>query len=393
MPKESELIVEKTPYQYKGKRLQISKCYNKPAFGSHTILTDDPFAYVEFYFSNKKKAMKYRDGSVSKAKYGKEQKFHYSFYWKQAKIFYNATKCLPLEATPLTAYYCMLNAVKAFLAYKSKYIEDFVKNFTQHGLGEERNMEEEKKLENICVRRQDKGIFVLFGKTLEPNFDEIWKSGDNNGISLKKLLYNLAFIHRAFITTYNQSRQNRMPELFLPVIAGQAPYYCKGNDNSLYLRVELDKNFFPASASTIWGRWQKCISDKFRIDEEENFHLLSVEGAKRNSNDSLNSKFKTFNDVLRKEFQYIRSDRRLWYLKSGSPTNHNIVNLNSMLITMAVMHRMSEIVRYKPEQMQHLLGSKESWLLHEFLTLALDQFIDELAAEITGEELMCTGIK
>lgn len=53
----------------------------------------------------------------------------------------------------------------------------------------------------------------------------------------------------------------------------------------------------------------------------------------------------------------------------------------------------SEIVRYKPEQMAHLLNSKENWLLHEFLTLALDQFIDELAAEITGQDIMCTGVK
>ncbi|MFR3200713.1 MAG: hypothetical protein ACLTOW_16325 [Blautia wexlerae] len=51
------------------------------------------------------------------------------------------------------------------------------------------------------------------------------------------------------------------------------------------------------------------------------------------------------------------------------------------------------MVRYKPEQMAHLLNSKENWLLHEFLTLALDQFIDELAAEITGQDIMCTGVK
>jgi len=393
MPKRSELIVENTPYQYKGKRLQIAKSYNKPNFGSHTILTDDPFAYVEFYFSNKKKAMKYRDKSSSKEKYGNEQKHHYSFYWKQAKNFYNATKCLSLEAVPLTAYYCMLNGVKAFLAYKSKYIEDFVVDFSKHGLFESKTVEDEEGLAGISVYRKDIGVFPLFGRTIEPKFDEIWKSGNLNCISLKKLLYNLAFIQRAYITTYNQSRQAKMRELFLPVVAGQAPYYCKGNDNNLYLRVEVDKNFFPVSANTIPTRWQKEISEQFRIDEKEKFHLLSVEGAKRNSNDSLNFEFKTLHDVLRKEFQYIRSNRRLWYLKASNSKNPNIVNLNSMLITMAVMHRLSEIVRYKPEQLEHLMRSKESWLLHEFLTLALDQFIDELAAEITGEDLMCTGVK
>ena len=64
-----------------------------------------------------------------------------------------------------------------------------------------------------------------------------------------------------------------------------------------------------------------------------------------------------------------------------------------MSLIMAAMHRISEIARYKPEQLAHLMKSKENWLMHEFLTLALDQFIDELAAEITGQDIMCTGMK
>ena len=68
-------------------------------------------------------------------------------------------------------------------------------------------------------------------------------------------------------------------------------------------------------------------------------------------------------------------------------------NLNTMDIEVAVMHRFSEIVRYKPEQMLKLLNSKENWLIHEFLSLALDQFIDEIACEITKQEIMPTRIK
>lgn len=67
--------------------------------------------------------------------------------------------------------------------------------------------------------------------------------------------------------------------------------------------------------------------------------------------------------------------------------------MNSMLIILATMHRFSEIVRYKPEQLARLLNSKKNWLIHEFLTMALDQFIDEIATEITGQDIMCTGTK
>lgn len=141
-----------------------------------------------------------------------------------------------------------------------------------------------------------------------------------------------------------------------------------------------------------YGPYVNSISSKFKISDDNNFVLQSVNGAKRNQ-DSLSSEFKNENDELRREFQYIRSSKKLWYLKRTALNHSEVMNLNSMLIIMAAMHRVSEIVRYKPEQMAHLLNSKENWLLHEFLTLALDQFIDELAAEITGQDIMCTGVK
>ena len=41
-----------------------------------------------------------------------------------------------MESVPLVSYYSMLNAVKAFLAFKCDYIEDFVEHFSRHGLFE-----------------------------------------------------------------------------------------------------------------------------------------------------------------------------------------------------------------------------------------------------------------
>ena len=54
---------------------------------------------------------------------------------------------------------------------------------------------------------------------------------------------------------------------------------------------------------------------------------------------------------------------------------------------MAIMHRLSEIARYKPEQLCRLMNDKESWLLHEYMNSALNQFVDEMASEITGNDV------
>jgi len=39
------------------------------------------------------------------------------------------------------------------------------------------------------------------------------------------------------------------------------------------------------------------------------------------------------------------------------------------------------------------MKSKQNWLIHEFINKGLDQFIDEISCEITGEDIMCTGYR
>lgn len=388
MPKRSSLEIDPTPYQFKNKKLRMNKAYTEQQYKSDTILTDDVFTYIDFYFGSHKKTMKYNDVSL-KNKYGDPNKYHYAFYWKQAMTFYTAAKTLPIESSPLAAYYSMLNAAKALISFKSKNVDVFINDFNAHGLAEDKSSTGES-LDSITIKRYDFGVFVHLGRTLEKNFDNIWPK--NTPWNMKKLLYNLAFLHRAYVTTYTDTRGKKIQEQFIPLVRGESPTYHKGNDSNLYLKVKFDKGQFSPSASTIPSTIITGISTKFETDNNERFTLKSQKGAKRNSKDSLSSEFKELNKELRKEFQYIKSSKRLWYLKLTNLNNPDIINVNSMLISFALMHRFSEIVRYKPEQMARLMKSKENWLIHEFLTHALDQFIDEIAAEITGQDIMCTGI-
>lgn len=391
LPKRIELNISENPFPYKGRILQMNKGYTEADFRSNTILTDDVFTYIEFFFMSHSKRLKYRN-SISKEKYGSEKKYQYLFYWKQAKIFYYATKSLPIESIPLLSYYSMLNATKALLSYKIEYIEDFVEHFATHGLFEDKYLPGND-LCNIAVGRKMKGVFPLFGKYLEENFDAIWPSGNKHTITLNKLLYNLAYIHRSYITTYTTSRSPKVPELFIPLKPCFSPCYYKGNDGNLYLIINIDKKHFSSSPSSIPSAYVSSISDEFQVSKKGKFLFRSTNGAKRNSTDSLSSEFKILNKKLRREFQYIHSEKRLWYLRRSKIGNENFLDMNSMLVTMAAMHRISEIVRYKPEQLAHLMESKENWLIHEFITLALNQFIDEIASEITGQDIMETGIK
>jgi hypothetical protein len=64
-----------------------------------------------------------------------------------------------------------------------------------------------------------------------------------------------------------------------------------------------------------------------------------------------------------------------------------------MTIIMAIMHRLSELSRYDPKGLLKYLGGKENWLLAEFIELAADQFIDELACEMTSLEFRMPGVR
>lgn len=55
------------------------------------------------------------------------------------------------------------------------------------------------------------------------------------------------------------------------------------------------------------------------------------------------------------------------------------------------MHRLSELARYTPTLLAKHFEAQHNWLLSEFIARALHQFVDEISAEITGQEFMIPG--
>lgn len=88
---------------------------------------------------------------------------------------------------------------------------------------------------------------------------------------------------------------------------------------------------------------------------------------------------------------YIYGDTRLWYVKKDIINNSHIIQRNSITLIFAVMHWLSELVRYNPEKFEKLMRTNQNWLIHEFIDNALNQFIDEISCEITGVDIMEVG--
>jgi len=388
MPRHTIFEMSDRPLYVNNRKVRLEKPYFDQDYQKATVLTDDSFTFVSFYYSTHRKAMKYYDSKLQ-AKYGKATQYSYEFYWKQAETFYKSAKNMPIESAPVAAYYCMLNAAKSYLAYVYEYADECAKHFGMHGLNEDQS-DLGVDLNTISIKHKQHGVFPMFAEKLDTDFMNIWPVSHAN--SLKAILYNLPFVHRAYSMTYT-TRNKKVEELFLPLVPGKAPTFYKGNDGKAYLVFDLERSNYLLNIQSIPSSILSSIGPEFELYNGKGFTIKSVNGAKWNGNGSVSSEVKDLTTSMRKHFAYIKSSRRLWYVKKDSSSNPDIINLSTMTLNMAAMHRVSEIARYKPEQLNRLMTSKENWLLHEFISQALDQFIDELATLITHQEIMCISVK
>jgi hypothetical protein len=95
---------------------------------------------------------------------------------------------------------------------------------------------------------------------------------------------------------------------------------------------------------------------------------------------------------MRKELRYIYSSNALWYVKRKDLQNH-IIEKSTLTLTIAAMHRLSELSRYNPQTLSKHLEKDASWLLTEFINKSIYQFIDQISSEITGNDFRVTGFR
>jgi hypothetical protein len=62
-------------------------------------------------------------------------------------------------------------------------------------------------------------------------------------------------------------------------------------------------------------------------------------------------------------------------------------------MTLAAMHRLSELCRYRPIELASFLAGQRNWLISEFIQQTPEQFIDEIASELTGHQIMVPNVR
>lgn len=294
-------------------------------------------------------------------------------YWYQAENFFKATQSLDMLSKPLTSYYCFLNATKALLTFKN------INYDLKHGVSGNRIGSINIQNEHISIK--PKG--VLSGLC---NFLREGIKTPNENYTLKDILYNLEYIHRAYNITYPNQ-----PELFIPI--EEFRFVHDRNRKEGWLEAILEPQY--SNQSTI-AKLQGYSVDRYYnnsqfyvIRHNKTFYWEAPRNVPTNgSMISLNNYY--FNN--RKNLRYIYSPNKLWYIKRNNLKN-GIINKSTLTLTFAAMHRLSEMSRYDPNSLDIHLTHSYGWLLSEFITKSIYQFIDMISSEITGDDFRVTGFR
>lgn len=342
-----------SPIKINGKLITLQKAIDKPLFGSRNVLTNSRWEFVELWLK-------------------KEKKTEALFYWTQAKEFNKAALGLSIQASPLLHYYSFMNAAKALLNSKS------ITFIHRHGVrGNTAKARRKISLSNEEVEINNHGILpslsTFYGET-EPLRRH----------TLQQVFFNLPYIHRTYCLSYPSQK-----DMFIPLTECQ---FVKNNlNNETYFSAILSHDFsnkfiinkLPASLTL-----DKTEDGKYYIRSVTSIHI----NRPNNLTDAEKIVFSDFHRTLRKDLLYINGSHTLWYAKSTTK-GPGIISRFPTTLTLAAMHRLSELCRYKPTEFNSFLESQKNWLISEFIQQSPDQFLDEIASEITGYQFLQPNIR
>lgn len=332
------------------------KAVCKPKYGSKTILTNSCWEYVALFLKRQSIA-----GSSDAL-----------LYWEQAHSFYLASEALPDSARPLTSYYCILNASKALLRYRGVN-DNCLRN---HGISSVREESAKTNIKEAYTAVKGAGVLPELSRYFGYNLP-------TGHYSMAELLYNIPCVHRAYCTTFSK------PEIFVPI---ENPIFVK-KDNSKEAWIKFSVKGRYANVKTLKSlpsifEHDISVEDDYVIRMKKRFSWdihKPIEERKRLLN--------KYHEKSRGYIYYVYGDSKLWYVKKEISGNESLSFVPSAVSIFCVFHWISELVRYNPKLFDKYMKSKQNWLLHEFINNALDQFVDEIGCEITGEDIMCTGYR
>ena len=245
-----------------------------------------------------------------------------------------------------------------------------------HGLSSVRDKSDKANINEAHTAIKGAGVLIelvrYFGFNMKPNH-----------YSIVDILYNIPCVHRAFCITFSKA------EMFLPI--SKPMFVKKDNSRESWIKFEINGRYANANILKSLPKQfehDKGIKEKYVIRMKKRF-IWDI----HKPIDKRKTELNKYHEKTRHYLLYIYGESKLWYVKRKVSKNEELELAPSSILIFIVFHWLSELVRYNPKLFSKYMKSKQNWLLHEFIDNALDQFIDEIGCEITGQDIMCTGYR
>jgi len=330
------------------RELSLPKAIVAPELGARTVLTNEPWDFVDLALVRQKKT-------------------DAQFYWQQAREFYTVAQGLPVQSAPLLLYYSFMNATKALLSAKG------IAFNPMHGVGEW------KPTAGAKTKGLAAGVKIRTTGILPSLALYYGEKETSNQHLLKDILFNLPFVHRTYCLTYRSQT-----EMFVPIL--KPVFVVKEGTTNVYFSAELSAHYTAA-------KFTRRVPATLAITHGS---LLSTSSVTITSTQKPTAAdmaaLATFARSFRDDVFYINGAETLWYVKATVQGNNRLLR-QSTTLTLAAMHRLSEVCRYAPMELTKYLKGQKNWLLSEFIRMSGTQFIDEIAAEITGKNFLVPNVR
>jgi hypothetical protein len=336
-----------------GRILGPHKAIVQARFGARTVLTNTPWEFVSLWL----KRAKQREALI---------------LWSQAREFYEIADSLSLETAPLLQYYSFLNATKALLTAKGITFDP------HHGV---KPVNVGGSLSRITLA--NKGVKILQRGVLPALSRYLGETEPATNHTLKEIFFNLAFVHRTYCLTYASQR-----DMYVPLTSCQ--FVVNPNSNASYFSSKISEDFFVSDIG-------KRLPSTLRLDPEvdpravRSVASVTLSSSRRLSSTDL-ANLAELNRSLRTDIHYINATQTLWYAKLNVPGPKKLLRF-PLTLTLAAMHRLSEICRYRPLELAKFARGRENWLLSEFVQSAPRQFLDGIASELTGHQFLLPNVR
>jgi hypothetical protein len=295
---------------------------------------------------------------------------HFCAYLRQAETYYSTAQAMPAESRPLVAYYCLLNLTKALLACKAP---KAIAGKVFHGLSDDFHPMQRYRFTQEWSKIQKRGVF----RDLATRTGAKYCHPDGHRLQIQRLSPYLAEV-----SSLHKEATGIAPKL---VPAETIQVWEDGT--RLWLRVEIDRselarrNVGPASLPQRAARFGSV----FRLVQSDT-PTASYESTKTwNYGARIANAFpetiRAFESALIHANRHVSGRRHYLVLSERKKL------LSQEAVTFLFIYHLSNMVRYRPEQVEKLSEGAFFFFFTTWVPRALENSLLGIASRLLGEEV------